>query len=111
MRSCNEVLNTLSGLVAGQSALHVALTVASERESDGTNPPAIEGVLREYEAHRADLRDALLRRLGELKPYLDGAIDAVEHEIAIAESVPARQRLFRHTQEPDYVGPDPPEMT
>jgi hypothetical protein len=104
MRSCNDQLAELRDLNSGRSALRVALTVASSAAPDGSNSPAIDAVVEEFTQNKLDLRDALLRRLEDLKPYLDDAIDAVGREIDIVESVPAARTIFRHTKPPDYVG-------
>jgi hypothetical protein len=104
MRSCNEQLTTLRDLVSGASALAVALRVADSVRDDGTNPPPIDAFLAEYRQLKIDLRDGLLRRVDDLEPYLNDAIDAVEHEIQIAAPVPAAQRRFRHTKPPDIIG-------
>lgn len=104
MRSCNELLADLRDLQTGPSALAVALRVAGSARDEGTNSAPIDAFLAEYKQHKIDLRDGLLRRVADLQPHLNNAIDAVEHEIQIAAPVPAAQRKFRHTQPPDFIG-------
>jgi hypothetical protein len=104
MQSCNDQLAVLRDLNSGSSALRVALTVASSAAADGSNSPAMDAFIAEYQEHKVELRDALLRRLDDLKPYLDQAIDSVRREIEIVEAVPAARTIFRHTNPPDFTG-------
>jgi hypothetical protein len=104
MRSCNDQLATLRDLNSGASALNVELHVAAAVRPDGKPTPAMQIVIHEFEQLKRDTRDALLRRVADLEPYLTDAIDAVEHEIRVAAPVPAAQRLFRHTTPPDFIG-------
>jgi hypothetical protein len=101
MRGANELRDQLLELVNGQSALIVRLADASAIQPDGTYRSGVGQAVEEFQVHQVTIRDALLRRLADLKPFLDKAIDAVEAELRIDLPVKAAQREFRSATPPD----------
>jgi len=58
--------------------------------------PLVKDTYRRFLDYRETMRDALLDRLGELRPKLDGAIDAVEAELRVTCREPAGERHYVH---------------
>lgn len=103
MHGANDLREQLLDLVNGTSALSVHLAAAAAGLPDGTYPSGIAQVITEFETHKVSIRDGLLRRLEDMKPFLDDAIDAVESALGIVSPVKASGRLFRHTTPPDRL--------
>jgi hypothetical protein len=103
MRSANEQRDQLLDLVNGPSALRMAIAAAEAQLPDDTYPDTVAKVISEYEAHKTNIRDGLLRRLDDLKLFLDNAIDAIEAELEIVSPVKAAGRRFLHTTPPDRL--------
>jgi hypothetical protein len=103
MRGANEVREQLLDLVNGRSALQVHLVAAASAEPDGNPPSAVAETVAQFESHKSDVRNGLLRRVEDLKPYLDDAIDKVEEALEIEAPVKAAGRHFVHTETPDRI--------
>jgi hypothetical protein len=89
MQSANEQLAAVAELDHGPTAI-LTSSLAAPRIDEH---PRVKEIYAKFEDLRDRKRKMLVERLDELKPHIDGAIDAVEEELGIT-TVPAAQRRF-----------------
>jgi hypothetical protein len=99
MATSNEANATLLDLHQGRTAILVATAVAPAFDD-----PRVAEIYGKYLGYRADLRTSLLDRLADLKPHIDNAIDAVEHELGKPADASAATRTYRPEHPPRFPG-------
>lgn len=99
MRSANEHLAFVTDLNNGQTAIMVNATLAPHlREGEAESLP--QSAFDKFYDLREYSRTELIDRLGDLKGWIDKAIDAVEAELGTPGEVPAAQRNYEIENSP-----------
>jgi hypothetical protein len=104
MMTANEQNAFLMDMHQGPTSLVVTTAAAESIESNKLVRETYESFL----GYREYIRTALIKRLKELKPHLDDAIDAVEAELELMREPSAAHRVYRPDEPPQYAGEGPP---
>jgi hypothetical protein len=103
MRGANEQRDKLLDLVDGGSVLAMRVVDAAASSVPGGYPTEVAKVVDEFGRHRDTTRDGLLRRVEDMKPFLDDAIDAIAAELGKPNPTPSARIIYRHTKLPDRL--------
>jgi len=101
MTTANEQNSFLSDLNHGPTAILVATTAAGSLDDEHV----IEGY-KKFQDHREVVRQGVIERLNDSKPYLDAAIDAIQAELQMTVECPASQRHYEPATPVGFIGDD-----
>jgi hypothetical protein len=108
MKTVNDQNDFLSDLNHGPTAILAASTSVAALDDD-----RVKDTYLKFLAHRDAIREGVVERLGDLKPHIDVAIDAVEAELEMPMEQSASQRVYHSDTPVGYIGdpstlPPPP---